>query len=145
MKKSKSDKNHFRSISNIFSVDKNFRSKYDHSRTQKQNFEKFRDKNIRNSPFEMEIRIIMAFEWVRAPSTHSKFELVREFVWRGTKNCSNYRKFRITEVRIVESDLLEFPKENWRWLRFRSNYRKIRITEVRISESLLYILFANSS
>ena len=45
------------------------------------------------------------------------------------------------EVRIVESDLLVFPKENWRWLRFRSNYRKIRIIEVRIRESLLYIIF----
>ena len=137
MKKSKSDKNNFRSISNIFSVDKNFRSKYDHSRTQKQNFEKFRDKTFEIARSKLKFELLMAFEWVKAPSTHSKFELVREFFWRGTKNCSNYRKFRITEVRIVESDLLEFPKKNWRWLRFRSNYRNIRIIEVRISESLL--------
>ena len=85
----------------------------------------------------MAIRILMAFEWIYSPSTHSKFELVREFFWRGTKSCSKYRNFRIKEVRIVESDLLEFPRENWRWMRFRSNYRKIRIIEVRISESLL--------
>ena len=77
MKKSKSDKNHFSSIKNIFSVDKDFRSKCDHSRTQKQNF---RDKNIRNSPFEMEIRIARGIRMSLSASTHSKFELVREFV-----------------------------------------------------------------
>ena len=67
MKKSKSDKNNFRSISNILFVDKNFRSKYDHSRTQKQNFEKFRDKNIQNSPFEMEIRIAHGIQMSLSP------------------------------------------------------------------------------
>ena len=63
MKKSKSDKNHFSSISNIFSVDKSFRSKYDHSRTQKQK----RDKNIRNIPFEMEIRIARGIRMSLSP------------------------------------------------------------------------------
>ena len=34
-----------------------FRSKYDHSRIQKQKLEESRDEKNRNSPFEMEIRI----------------------------------------------------------------------------------------
>ena len=40
-----------------------------------------------------------------------KFELQREFSQRELKIRSNYRHFRITEIRITESKLYEFLKE----------------------------------
>ena len=71
-------------------------------------------------------------------------KLEREFFWRG--NCSNYRssncrKFRITKVQIVESVLLEIPKENWWWLRFSSNYRKFRIGESFVKFMILFLVY----